>query len=426
MRVRMVTDPTWGDNGKGKVTDYLLNGPWKGEIAVNARWNGGSNAGHRVMRCGKKFDLHMIPSSILTPGVISLIAPNCVIDLQKLVDEEIPTLLNLGGDIERLRIAKEAFLIMPWHLEQERLETKVSGGLGTTMKGIGPAYADITARYGLMVGDLLDHKSLEDKLRNILTVKQLITGIHGMRLSPAKLADQYAEYGEKLRPLIVELDPFLYNTLGKSRGTASVLHLEGAQGAALDIHAPNYPFNTSSGTTYYDASKIFRLGNGDLEYSIGVTKPYCTSVGRRDFPTKMNEADAQRIRKAGDEFGTTTGRPRDCGWLDLPMLRHGARMMAVTHWFITKLDVLDNEPEIFVCTHYKRNGEVLALPPRHGLHDCEPVYVSFRGWLRSTREVRGRADLPPRAQSLLGFIEEQTDKRIIGISVGPEPDQTIC
>lgn len=425
MKVRGIFDTHWGDSGKGKVVDFVLSGPWKGKIRVVARWNGGPNAGHTVVRNGQKTILHMLPSSILCEDVFSLIAPMCVVDVEELLNNEMPAVKTISGtDFAKFRISQEAFTIMPWHKALETLEEEALGKTkrDTTNRGIGPAYRDIVGRYGITIGDLLDPPTLERKLDENLKVKTgLMPKLIAMLPTFSRIRYDYLALGEQLRPHVVQTDEFL----AKMMPADEVLLLEGAQGTGLDVMSPSYPYVTSSGLTIHDASKIFRLNPSDWEYVLGVCKAYTTSVGFRYFPTLLDNEQGERLRNRGHEYGATTGRPRNCGWLDAVMLRHAVQMNLFTHLVITKLDILDPEPVIQVCTKYSQNGYLLEYPPRLDLSQCQPVYESQPGWLASTRGAVELDELPGNAQVYLRRIQDLAKTDILAVSTGPDTKETI-
>jgi adenylosuccinate synthase len=427
MKACGIFDTHWGDSGKGKVIAYLLSGPWAGRVAVNSRWNGGNNAGHTVVQNGKKIILRMLPSSILNPDVDSLISPMCVVNVQDLVDREMPEAVKAGISLKRLHIARETFTVMPWHLDLEKAEKEALGGtgLGSTMNGVGPAYADITARYGITIEDLLDRDRLLSRLESVLAVKNLVPAVQAQGYTPEKMTETLFRYGEMLRPYVVELDRYVNRALQGQLGNEMLACFEQAQGTMLDIQSPNYPYNTSSGTTIHDLNKIFGLRLGNWGMRIGVCKAYTTSVGRRDFPTKIEGDIAAYLQNHGGEFGSVTGRPRDCGWLDGVPLQRAVRLNWLTHLFLTKLDVLDGLSEILICTAYKRDGDFLKTMPRSGLERVQPNYQALPGWKSQTRGATAWGQLPPRAREFLRRIQEIAGIPIVGISTGPETKETI-
>lgn len=427
MKACGIFDTHWGDSGKGKITDFLLSGPWMGQIAFVARWNGGNNAGHTVVQNGKKIILRMLPSSILNPDVDSLISPMCVVNVQNLLDREIPEADKAGINLERLRIARETFTVMPWHLDLEKAEKEALGSadLGSTMNGIGPAYADITARHGITIEDLLDQNRLYARLKSVLAVKNLVPAVQAKGYTPEKMTETLFRYGQMLRPYVVKLDSFMQKSLQGPLGNELLAFFEQAQGTMLDIQSPNYPWNTSSGTTIHDLNKIFGLRLGNWGMRIGVCKAYTTSVGRRDFPTKTDGDIATYLQNHGGEFGSVTGRPRDCGWLDGVALRRAVKLNWLTHLFVTKLDILDDLPEIRICTTYKCDGNFLKTPPRSGLDRVQPNYQALPGWRSQTRGATSWGQLPAQAREFLRRIQELAGIPIIGVSTGPDTKETI-
>jgi len=415
-KVHKVGDTHWGDSGKGKLIDLLILLGFLSRLKAVARYNGGPNAGHTVKRLELEAKLHGLPSSVLHPSIWSLIAPMCAVNGENLLGTEIPDFLKLGIGLEKLRIAREAFTILPWHLRIEELEAEALGKTNrdTTFRGIGPAYSDAVGRYGVTIGDLLDPDVLRVRVTENLAIKNRIAGIPEMGWNVDSMTDRLLRLGDQLRPFLDEV-----------LADGDSLLLEGAQGVALDRESPCYPYVTSSGVTTHDAAKIFHLRPEDWGYIFGVCKAYCTSVGRRDFPTKLTDGVGDRLATRGHEFGTTTGRKRDCGWLDGVMLRHAIRTDLVTHLFITKLDVLDEEPELRICVAYEHDGEKRELPPRMGLHGWKPVYVELPGWQTSTRGMKRLEDLPSNARRYVDRVVELADVPLAGISTGPDTEETI-
>jgi len=413
----------WGDEGKGKEVDFYLNYSYPGEIDLVARFNGGTNAGHTVVRGDQKIALHGPPSGVIS-DVNSLIAPMCVVNIPALLDQEIAGLKKQGFSCERFRVAKEAFIVLPWHLIIEGLEEKAlgKGKRDTTLRGIGPAYGDIVRRYGIPIGVLMDADELRKRVEENLAIKNMVDKFRALNIGVDAVTEELLALGERIAPYTVELDSYLESTLGNN-GT---MLFEGAQGGGLDyILSPSYPYVSSSGMTTSDIEKIFRVNPSNWRNIIGVMKAYVTSVGYRIFPTKQDNTIGEQMRERGGEFGTTTGRPRDCGWLDLPMVRLTARANRITGIFITKLDVLDKMSEIKVCISYRYRGDVINFPPRSGLAGCEPIYATFPGWQTSTRGITRLDRLHKNARNYVEWVVEQLGIPLIGISTGPDTVETI-
>lgn len=418
-----VGDTHWGDSAKGKLINLLIRLGIIRNLKVVSRFNGGPNAGHTVINGDLNAKLHGLPSSILNVELWSLIAQGCVVDGDNLLDVEIPDVGKLGVGFGKLRIAREAFTVLPWHKLIERLDAEALGKTNrdTTMRGIGPAYSDAVGRYGILVGDLLDPDVLKTKVHENLILKNRIPGIAAQGWQCDQVTDQLLLLGERLRPYIVEMDAFLEHVAGPD----DAVLLEGAQGAGLDREAPGYPYVTSSGLTTHDAAKIFRIRPEEWGYIFGVCKAYSTSVGRRAFPTHQQGEVGDRIARRGNEVGTTTGRNRDCGWFDAVMLRHAVRVDMITHLFVTKLDVLDEEPELKICVAYEHDGQDRQYPPRIGMNGWQARYETLPGWQQSTRGITKLEDLPRNARKYVDRITELAEVPLAGISTGPDTDESI-
>lgn len=413
----------WGDEGKGKYLDFILNYLYQGMISLVARWNGGTNAGHTIVRGNQKIALHGPPSGIIS-DVDCLIAPMCVVNIPTLLDTEIADLKKQGFGCERFHVANEAFTILPWHTAIEGFEEEALGKSkrDTTLRGIGPAYGDITRRYGIPIGVLMDPEELFKRVQENLAIKNMMDQFRDLNLNAEAVTAELLALGERIAPYTVEMDSYIESTLGNN-GT---MLFEGAQGSGLDyILSPSYPYVSSSGMTTSDIEKIFRVNPSDWRNIHGVMKAYVTSVGYRIFPTKQDNDIGGQMRQRGGEFGTTTGRPRDCGWLDLVMVRLAIKANRTTGIFITKLDVLDEMPEIKVCVAYRYRGDEIKYPPRAGLAGCKPIYTTFPGWQTSTRGVTQLDKLAKNARKYVDWIAEQLGIPLIGISTGPDTRDTI-
>lgn len=426
MKFGGVFETHWGDSAKAKFVLFLLREILKGRVKACARFNGADNAGNTGKENGVEIVVHNLPISVCVPGVDSFIAPLCLVSLPRLFSNEMPELAEKGVRFDRLRIAKETFTVLQWHRDIETLEEQALGATKRdgTARGIGPAYGDITRKYAISVADLLDPDALKIKVQENIAIKSMIAGLAYLRRMENQTMKEFLNYGEQLRPFVVETDPYLCKLNHENRDDDLIL-LQQAQGAMLDIHSPSYPYVSSSGMTLHDATKIFRITPDDFEFRIGVCKAYTTSVGKRDFPTQLTDKIGLGLQTRGAEFGRTSGRPRDCGWLDGPALRHAIFLNKLTHLFITKLDVLDQEPEILVCTDYDREGQTLSRAPRLGLGNCRPVYRSFKGWQKTTAGTRKLEDLPSEARTYLDFIQEYAGIPYIGVSTGADTYDTI-
>ncbi|WP_258358793.1 adenylosuccinate synthase [Moorella sulfitireducens (nom. illeg.)] len=411
----------WGDEGKGKVTDYLAE---KAEVVV--RYQGGSNAGHTVMVGEREFKLHLVPSGILYPGKLCLIGNGVVVDPAVLV-QELDGLAERGVDTSGLRISDRAHLILPYHkgLDAAEEERRGEARIGTTKRGIGPAYVDKTSRTGIRVGDLLDWEEFRDKLaRNLAAVNEVLAKIYdrpGYELEA--ILDEYAGYAGCLRPLIADTGRLVNGALQEGR---KVL-FEGAQGTLLDLDQGTYPFVTSSYPTAGGACIGAGIGPTKINKVLGVAKAYTTRVGAGPFPAEITGSLGDTLREQGREYGTTTGRPRRCGWLDTVILRHAAEVNSLTGIALTKLDVLTGIEPLRICTGYRYGGEILRdFPARlKVLEQCEPVYEELPGWHEDITKARTLADLPAACRGYIRRIEELAGVPIHLIAVGPRRDETI-
>jgi adenylosuccinate synthase len=421
MPASIVVGTQWGDEGKGKVTDYLAD-----QMRFVVRYQGGNNAGHTVVAEGHLLKLHLVPSGILYHHLTSVIADGVVVDPGVLL-EEMDTLSGLGIDVSRLVVSGNAHLIMPYHLELEKVTERHLGkhALGTTKRGIGPAYADKAARIGLRLQDLFDPKIFREKLEVVLKEKNLLlTKIYNrLPLSGDTIVEQYRAYGERLRPHVADTSRLLHEGL---RAGENVL-FEGAQGTLLDLDHGTYPFVTSSNPVAGFALASAGVGPMEVDRVIGVTKAYVTRVGSGPFPTEDPGPDGERLGEAGKEFGTTTGRKRRCGWFDAVLVRYAARLNGLSEIFLTKLDVLSRFPVIKVCTGYVADGETFEdVPPHQSLfHRAQPMYEELEGWDESLSEAHSFSNLPSAARKYVERLQELAGVRIGVVSVGPAREQSL-
>jgi len=411
----------WGDEGKGKVVDFLAS-----SFDYTARYAGGHNAGHTVIFNNHKYVLQLIPSGILRPEKKAVIGPGTVVDLSALVGE----LENLKkSNIEvrgRLFLSNRAHVILPYHREMDRAAEKARGqaAIGTTSRGIGPAYEDKAARRGIRVCDLLDPELFREKLERVIAEKDIISAAsYGHKLETAGLFEHAMETTAHIRGLITDTTILLNNALD----AGETVLFEGAQGTMLDIDHGTYPYVTSSNAISGGATSGLGVGPTRITGVVGVTKAYTTRVGSGPFPTEMLDGDAEAVRARGNEFGAVTGRPRRCGWLDLPVLRYAKMLNGIDSLVVTKLDVFDEQAEIKICTGYKYKGSPLNEMPAEieVLSQIEPVYQTLKGWQKSTPEAREVKDLPVAARDYLNFISDALQLEIGMISTGPERDATI-
>lgn len=412
----------WGDEGKGKIVDVL-----SGHFDVVARYAGGHNAGHTVIISGKKFILQLIPCGVLRPECKGVIGNGVVLDPMAFLSE-VKKLKDAGLPIDgQLFVSDRAQVILPYHRMIELAAENASGRtkIGTTSRGIGPAYEDKMHRNGLRVIDLLNTSLLRTHIKNACDEKNTIAhALFGTEpLDPKQMYEDYARAAEQMAPFVTDTAVLLNEAI--SRGQKVMF--EGAQGALLDIDHGTYPFVTSSSATAGGAVTGTGVGPMKIGTVIGVTKAYVTRVGEGPFPTEINDSSADLLRARGQEYGAVTGRPRRCGWLDLPLLRY-SNMINSTEWLVvTKMDVLDECAEIPVCTHYKVNGTITDVIPAdmRGFDAIEPVYTTLKGWNTSTEGITEFDKLPPLAQEYLRFLEKESGAKIGMVSTGPDRDQTM-
>ena len=422
MPASIVLGTQWGDEGKGKATDLLAD-----DVDFVVRYQGGNNAGHTVIAESRTLKLHLIPSGILYPRLVSVIADGVVVDPRVLL-EEMDTLAGLGVEVSRLAVSGNAHLIMPYHLELEKVTERFLGknALGTTKRGIGPAYGDKAARIGLRVQDLFDEKIFRQKLDVVLKEKNLVlTKVYGrLPLDGERISADYMAYAERLRPHVTDTSKLLDDGLRAGR---SVL-LEGAQGTLLDLDHGTYPFVTSSNPVAGYALASAGIGPSWVDRVIGVTKAYVTRVGAGPFPTEDTGDDGERLGRIGQEFGVTTGRKRRCGWFDAVVLRYAARVNGLTELFLTKLDVLSGFAAVKVCTAYEAEGERFDdFPPHQSLfHRARPMYEELEGWDDDLASCRSFADLPVAARRYVDRIAELGDVPVSVVSVGPAREQSLA
>ena len=412
----------WGDEGKGKIVDRLTD-----RASVVVRFQGGHNAGHTLVIGGERTVLHLVPSGVMRDGVQCLIGHGVVLSPSALTDE-IRMLSERGvAAEERVGVSDACPLILPFHevLDRARETARGSAAIGTTGRGIGPAYEDKAARRAMRVGDLLDSTRLEDKLRALADYHNFVlTRLYGADpVDVAGVRDALGAPIERLRPLVTDVPARLHAAIGAGEGVL----LEGAQGACLDIDQGSFPYVTSSNTTAGGASTGSGIGPRDIRYVLGIAKAYATRVGGGPFPTELHDAVGRHLATRGSEFGATTGRPRRCGWLDVVSLRRAVRINGVSGLCITKLDVLDNLPEVRLCTGYRFDGEPRDTPPTSAeeLARCEPVYEDMPGWNASTVGIRSRVDLPSGARAFIERIETLTGTAVDIISTGAGRDETV-
>jgi adenylosuccinate synthase len=418
----IVLGAQWGDEGKGKVVDLFAEG-----FDIVARYQGGHNAGHTVYIGEKKFVLRLIPSGILRPNVEAVIGNGVVIDPAALI-EEIDALEASGIDVENhLRISNRAHVIFPFHRSIEKMSEGRANRvpIGTTMRGIGPCYEDKIGRRGIRIADLYDPESFHALYDALAEDKKALAEAFQLRepIDYAKIRAQTEEYAERIRPLVCDTAVYLAGAMARGKR----ILFEGGQGTMLDIDHGTYPFVTSSSAAAGGASAGTGVPPTRISGIIGVSKAYITRVGSGPFPTESNDAAGDLLRREGNEFGAVTGRPRRCGWFDVPLLRYTSIVNGFDTLLITKLDVLDHLDNIPVCVGYRLCGKLIDEMPAtfRGLEAIEPVYEQLPGWRAQTRGTTRYDDLPQLARNYLKFLEEKTGVEVGGISTGPERNETI-
>jgi len=411
----------WGDEGKGKATDTL------GErVDYVVKFNGGNNAGHTVVVGGEKYALHLLPSGILTPGCVPVIGNGVVIDLSVLF-EEIDALTARGVDCSRLLVSSAAHLIAPYNTTIDKVTERFLGKrrIGTTGRGIGPTYADKMNRIGIRVEDLFDAPILQQKVEAALDLKnQILVKIYNRRgITVDEVVDELLAHADRLRAMVADTGLVLTRALDAGR---TVL-FEGGQATMLDVDHGTYPFVTSSNATAGGACTGSGVPPTRIDRVVAVAKAYTTRVGEGPFPTELLDADGERLREIGSEYGTTTGRPRRCGWYDAPVVRHASRVNGVTDLVLTKLDVLTGFERLPVCVGYDVDGvrhDELPMT-QTGFHHARPIYEHLEGWSDDIAGVRRFDDLPKAAQGYVLALEELSGARVSAVGVGPARGDTI-
>ncbi|HET7577826.1 MAG TPA: adenylosuccinate synthase [Bacillales bacterium] len=416
----VVVGTQWGDEGKGKITDYLSE-----QAEAIARYQGGNNAGHTIVFDGTKYKLHLIPSGIFYKEKICVIGNGMVIDPKALV-EELHYLHEYGVSTDNLRISNRAHVILPYHHKLDVLEEESKGAnkIGTTKKGIGPAYMDKAARIGIRVSDLLEPDEFRERLeRNLQEKNRLLEKVYESEGFKAEdILEEYLAYGEEIAPYVCDTSVVLNDALDAGRRVL----FEGAQGVMLDIDQGTYPFVTSSNPVAGGVSIGAGVGPTKINHVVGVAKAYTTRVGDGPFPSELLNETGDRIREAGNEYGTTTGRPRRVGWFDSVVVRHARRVSGITDLSINSLDVLTGIDAIKICVAYEYKGKVLEEFPAslNVLAECKPVYEEMPGWHEDITGAKSLDDLPANARHYLERITELTGISLSIFSVGPDRTQT--
>ncbi len=419
MTVTLVIGTQWGDEGKGKVVDY-----YSKNADYVVRFQGGNNAGHTIKVGEEVYKLHVVPSGVIQ-GKKGIIGNGVVIDPEVLL-QEIDELIQRGKK-PKLFISDRANIIMPYHKILDGAEEQNLGDkkIGTTKRGIGPCYSDKVARNGIRAIDLTDRETLHRLLTRILPLKQKMIDIYGIKtkLNENDILETFSNYGKRLEQYITTTHIELNKAIQQKKN----ILLEGAQGTMLDVEFGTYPYTTSSHTIAGGSTIGAGIGPRSIDEIIGIVKAYTTRVGEGPLPTELLDKTGEHLQKVGHEFGTTTSRPRRCGWLDLVVVKHSCLISGVTHLAITKLDVLNGLPEIKVCTSYLLNGKKIDFFPAsiEDVITCKPLYKSFKGWTTMDPLSAEFFDLPKEAQSYLRFIEKETDVPIGLVSIGPGRTETI-
>jgi adenylosuccinate synthase len=417
----VIVGAQWGDEGKGKATDLIAE-----HIDYVVKFNGGNNAGHTVVIGDEKYALHLLPSGILTPGVIPVIGNGVVIDLEVLF-QELDDLSARGIDVSKLRISANAHVITPYHVTIDKTSERFLGkrAIGTTGRGIGPTYADKINRVGIRIQDLFDVSILRQKVEGALVQKnQLLTKVFNRAaIRVDEVVNELLQYADRLRPMVADTALELHEALTAGKTVV----FEGGQATMLDVDHGTYPFVTSSNATAGGAATGSGVGPSQLKSIIGIVKAYTTRVGAGPFPTELFDEWGELLRKTGHEYGTTTGRPRRCGWYDAPIARYSARINSLTDFVLTKLDVLTGIEQIPVCVAYEVDGKRVDEVPvsQSDFHHAKPVYEMFPGWSEDISGCRKFEDLPKNAQDYVLALEKMSGCRISAIGVGPSRDAII-
>ena len=421
MSTVVISGAQWGDEGKGKIVDYLA-----AQADTVVRFQGGSNAGHTVAVGGEEYKLRLLPSGILYKGTTCVIGNGVVVDPQCLI-EEIDNLKSRGVDTSNIRLSNRAHVVMPWHKLIDELGEALRGKnkIGTTKRGIGPCYIDKADRIGIRVCDLIDRKEFVAKVRDVLKVKNLLLEkvYNHAPLDAEEIIREYETYAERLRPFVCDTICLLNAEVDAGKK----ILFEGAQATMLDIDYGTYPYVTSS----HPISGGVGVGAGvapkKIDCVVGVVKAYCTRVGEGPFPTEQLNEIGDKLREAGHEFGTVTGRPRRTGWLDACVVKYAGQLSGTDYMAVTRLDILDGFDEIKMCTAYKVDGEIINEIPASLkiLAKVEPVYETFAGWKTDISKIRRYEDLPANAKKYLERMAQVTGIKLGIVSVGPNRDQTI-
>lgn len=416
----VVVGTQWGDEGKGKITDFLSE-----NAEVIARYQGGDNAGHTIVFGGVTYKLHLIPSGIFSSKKISVIGNGVVVNPKALI-KELAYLHERGISADNLRISDRAHVILPYHIQLDQLqeESKGENKIGTTIKGIGPAYMDKVSRVGIRIADLLDKELFEEQLRRNLEEKnRLFTKLYdSTEIAFEDVFEEYYQYGQEIKKYVTDTSVILNEALDAGKNVL----FEGAQGVMLDIDQGTYPFVTSSNPVAGGVTIGSGVGPSKVNKVVGVCKAYTSRVGDGPFPTELHDEIGQRIRDIGKEYGTTTGRPRRVGWFDAVVMRHSKRVSGITNLSLNSIDVLSGLDTVKICTAYERNGEKILHYPASlkELAECTPIYEELPGWNEDITNCRSLEELPENARNYVNRISELVGVRISTFSVGPGREQT--
>lgn len=420
MNSLVIVGTGWGDEGKGKITDYLSK---KFDICV--RFQGGNNAGHTIKFNNNKYALNLIPSGIFNQNIQNIMSNGMVIDLKALVNE-IDILKSKGFDCENLHISDRAHVLFPYHIQLDEIFENIKGNdkVGTTKKGIGPCYTDKAMRIGIRIGDLLNKDSFYKKLsQNVEYVNKLLSIFNSTTFNVNELYNEYTSYANIIKPHIKDTSLFLMNALNENKK----ILFEGAQGIMLCLDHGTYPYVTSSSPSAASVALNCGIPPQSIQKVLGITKSYATRVGEGVFPTELFSDISNTIRETAHEYGTTTGRARRIGWLDTVVLKHGKRISGITDLAITLLDVLTGFEKLKICTSYMLDGKEIDYIPStiEELNKCKPVYIELDGWYEDISNVKSFNNLPKNAKNYIHKIEEITGINVSIISVGPDRKQTI-
>lgn len=416
----VVVGTQWGDEGKGKITDFLSQ-----DAEVIARYQGGDNAGHTIVIDGKKFKLHLIPSGIFFPEKISVIGNGVVVNPKSLV-KELEYLHAEGVSTESLRISDRAHVILPYHIKLDQLQEAAKGDnkIGTTNKGIGPAYMDKAARVGIRIADLLDKEIFADRLKTNLAEKNRLFSkmYEAEELSFDEIFEEYYAYGQQIKQYVTDTSVILNDALDAGKRVL----FEGAQGVMLDIDQGTYPFVTSSNPVAGGVTIGSGVGPSKINKVVGVCKAYTSRVGDGPFPTELSDEVGERIREVGHEYGTTTGRPRRVGWFDSVVMRHSRRVSGITNLSLNCIDVLSGLDTVKICVAYDLDGKRIDYYPAslEQLKRCKPIYEELPGWEEDITGCRSLDELPENARNYVRRVGELVSVRISTFSVGPDREQT--